>query len=158
MLTVNIPTDQAIFIRVPLMAGAIRTRIKAAVWSLTTELQAYVVKNKLSGQVLNKISGHLQQSIQQTAIETGTEITGYVYSAGDVKYAAIHEYGGIIHHPGSDKFQAFMGSNGAMVFTNHTAPHVINMPERSYLRSSLAENAQHITDTLQEAAVIAVTE
>lgn len=153
MLRVNIPKDQAIFVKLPQMAGKVRKNVLQATYRLAIELQSYIVRNKLSGQVLNKITGNLQQSIQQNVIEGATEIRGEVFSAGDVKYAGIHEFGGVIHHPGSDKFQAFQGKSGGMVFTNKTAAHLIPMPERSFMRSSLAENKIHIQDTYEDAVM-----
>ena len=47
-------------------------------------------------------------------------------------YARIHNDGGIIKHPGSDKFQAFMGADG-MVFTQGTKPHDIRIPQRKFM-------------------------
>ena len=47
-------------------------------------------------------------------------------------YTDIHNFGGSFMHPGSDKFQAWMGANG-MVFTHGTRPHMINMPARPFI-------------------------
>ncbi len=177
MLTAEIDKNSEFLVRLPVMAGKIRTNVVRATYKLAVMLQAYVVENKLSGQVLNKITGHLQQSIQQRVQESPSEVTGEVYSAGDVKYAAIHEYGGTIHHPGGTAF--FIGPTGQPFFVSNkfaaggehmsfinghsdnfprTKPHLIRMPERSYLRTSLAENRQKINDTYQQAAVQGVKE
>lgn len=167
MITVEIPKDQGIFVKIPLMAGQIRKNVDQAVHRLAIELQSYIVRNKLSGQVLNKRTGHLQQSIQQKVDETPNEITGTVYSAGDVKYAAIHEYGGTIHHPGGTAYY-FNERLGKMVFLSNktaasfnfprTKPHDIVMPQRSFMRTSLAENEDHIVKVLTEAAVGGIKE
>jgi phage gpG-like protein len=49
-----------------------------------------------------------------------------------VPYAAIHNFGGVIKHPGSDKFQAFEYMGG-MVFTHGTKAHNINIPQRMFM-------------------------
>jgi phage gpG-like protein len=49
-----------------------------------------------------------------------------------VPYAAIHNFGGVIKHPGSDKFQAFEYMGG-MIFTHGTKAHNINIPQRMFM-------------------------
>jgi phage gpG-like protein len=125
-----------------------RTALRGAIVSLTQSL-ATMVRAKLSGGVLNVRSGRLLASIQSQLIENTTSIYGRVSSNG-VPYAAIHEFGGVIKHPGSSKFQAWMGPGG-MVYTHFTRPHDIPMPERSYLRSSLAEMQAEIVERMTTA-------
>ena len=74
-----------------------------------------------------------------------------VVSTSGVPYAAIHEFGGTIQHPGSSKFQSWMGPNGR-VSTHFTKAHAIPMPERSYMRSSLADMRDDIVSRLTAAA------
>jgi phage gpG-like protein len=53
-------------------------------------------------------------------------------SYADVEMAnTIHNLGGVIQHPGSDLLQVFQ-INGRVVFTHHTKPHKIFMPQRQY--------------------------
>ena len=47
-------------------------------------------------------------------------------------YVDIHNDGGTIDHPGSDKFQAFQ-IGGKWVFTHGTRPHEIPMPQREFI-------------------------
>ncbi len=61
-----------------------------------------------------------------------------------VPYAAIHEYGGTINHPGGTPFWVdekgahFMKKDGGYPDgTRFTAPHQITMPARSYIRPAL---------------------
>jgi phage gpG-like protein len=49
-----------------------------------------------------------------------------------VPYAAIHNFGGMIKHPGSDKLQVFQ-IGGATVFSRGTKPHDIRIPQRQYM-------------------------
>ena len=128
-----------------------RAQLRPAIIELTRELTSRV-RQKLSGGVLNIRSGKLLASIQSELIEEPTRIFGQVSSVG-VIYAAIHEYGGIIKHPGSSKFQSWVGSDGKRVFTHFTKPHDIPIPERSYMRSSLAEMEAQIVARLTAASM-----
>lgn len=128
---------------------------------ITVDLQGYVVSQKLQGQVLNHRSGKLSRSIQQAVETEGTKVTGDVFSAGDVKYAGIHEFGGVI--PAHDieaknaKALAFM-IDGKMVFAKRVHIPDVTMPERSYLRSSLADKKDEIVAGIQAAALFGAKE
>jgi phage gpG-like protein len=123
---------------------------------VTINLQRHVVQDKLNGQVLNQRSGKLARSIQQDSHTDGDEVVGEVFSSGDVKYAGIHEFGGktpphdIV--PSKASALAFM-LGGKQIFAKivHHPGSVI--PERSYLRSSLADQADEIVEGLKEAAI-----
>lgn len=98
------------------------------------------VRLKLSGQVLRVRSGRLRQSIH-------TRVTklegGFLAQVGtNVKYARIHEYGGWVRLPAifpvkKKALHFFIGSKE--IFAKFVRAHAIRIPERSYLRSSLAE-------------------
>lgn len=87
-----------------------------------------VKENYLSGQVLNVRSDRLRSSITFRGVSTPwSEMEAAVGT--NVEYARIHEYGGGIGR------QTSWRSGGSRV---------INMPERSYLRRGLKENAKKI--------------
>lgn len=122
-----------------------------AVDRLTIEVQAHVKDRKLSGQVLHVRSGTLRRSINRATIVKQGSIEGQVGT--NVKYAAIHEYG--FH--GSVGVRSYVRSTakwGDVTVRAHTR--VVNMPMRSFLRTTLADDANHITMTLREAAVASV--
>ena len=73
-------------------------------------------------------TGQLFNSLRNEWNETTAKVT----TSGGLPYAAVHQYGGIIRHPGSDKPQAFT-VDGVSVFTHHTDPHSITIPERPYM-------------------------
>ncbi len=109
----------------------------------TIRIQNLVVL-KVSGPVLKNRTGLLRESINAQVEDGGGTITGSVGT--NVVYAAIHEYGGIIHHPGGTAY--FVSSDGATFVSNsnplaaemlRTKPHDIPIPERSFLRSTLRE-------------------
>src|SRR5262249_49952955 len=115
------------------------------------------VQDKLRGQVLNRRTGRLGQSIQQRVDSTAASVTGVVYSAGDVKYAAIHEICGHIAGPGIEAKTAkalMLGVGGKKVFAKWVNWRGATMPERSYMRTSLAdmkdEIVQKMTAAVQE--------
>jgi len=74
-----------------------------------------------------------------------------------LKYARIHEYGGTINHPGGTKYLvvgkglAVFVKKSALRFTGITKPHQIRIPERSYLRSSLAAKKRTILRMILDA-------
>ena len=138
------------------MPAQVVAAIETKMQMITINLQRIVITEKLHGQVLKQQSGKLARSIQQESHTEGEMVIGTVFSAGDVKYAAIHEYGGktpphdII--PNKAGALAFM-MGGRQVFAAIVHHPGSVMPERSFLRSSLAEQASEITTGLKEAAL-----
>lgn len=142
--------------------AAMPERVQAALVekanALAAELEASV-QQKLAGGVLNPRTGALARSIVTTIMESAAGISVSVASNGDVKYAAIHEFGGTIppHEIVPDKARALaFAIDGKQVFARRVNLPAVTMPERSYLRSSLAEMADEIRDGLSEAVVEAV--
>lgn len=134
------------------MPASIRQRLEDAIYGLTERLRTHVVRDKLVGQVLNRRTGRLGQSIQSRIENARSHITGYVYSSGDVKYAAIHEYGGRtpphVILPKNKKALHFNGIFATRV--NHPGS---QMPERSFLRSSLADMKNEIMQRMERAVI-----
>lgn len=98
-----------------------------------------LVKQKLSGPVLKAPTGNLKGSINTKIEDLPSSITASVgTSVGAIPYARIHEYGGTIL-PKNGPYLVFKTADGAW----HKVTQVV-MPERSYLRSSLADMEQTI--------------
>lgn len=117
-----------------------RRRLRAVIIRDGKELAA-TVRAKLSGPVLKVRSGRLLGSIRTEMVEDATSIYGRVYSRG-VPYAAIHEYGGqtkphVIRPVRAQMLRFMVG--GKVVFAKSVNHPGSKIPERSYLRSSLAE-------------------
>jgi phage gpG-like protein len=138
------------------MPDRLRMALAEKAGSLAAALEARV-RQKLEGGVLNMRSGALARAIVTTITEASGDVTVDVAVAGDIKYAAIHEFGGVIppHEivPDKAKALAFL-VGGKQAFAERVNLPAITMPERSYLRSSLAE----MTDTIREDLSEAVTE
>lgn len=123
----------------PQVIEAVAKKVRA----LTLGLQRHIVADKLQGQVLHHRSGDLGRSIglSSSAVTTteGTTTTGEVWNSGDVKYAAIHEFG--FH--GIESCVSVLGTP----FTRN-----VNYPERSFMRSSLEDHAEMIVAEIRAAA------
>lgn len=142
--------------------GALLERIRAALVAkagvLAAKLQAKIGQ-KLSGEVLQMKSGALAGSLGVTIEETSGGVVVRLATSADVKYAAIHEFGGVIppHEivPDKAKALAFL-VGGRQAFAARVNLPAIAMPERSYMRTSLAEMADDIRDELAATAIEAI--
>ena len=115
------------------------------------------VERKLSGEVLQQRSGRLAASIAVDVERSGLAVRATVGS--DAPYAAIHEYGGVIPArqilPQSARALAFPWRGQQRFFKRVQLP-AVTMPERSFLRSALAETAPEIRAAIEAAAVEAM--
>ena len=139
------------------MPDRIRDALSSKANALAAELQAKI-QQKLSGGVLNQKSGALARSIAATVDDSSADVSVTV-ATGDIPYAAIHEYGGTIppHEivPDKAKALAFILA-GKQAFAARVNLPAIAMPERSYMRSSLAEMADEIGEELGEVVAGAI--
>jgi phage gpG-like protein len=131
--------------------------LQAALGAKATELAtalADLVKNKLSGAVLNT-SGALRDSIAAGVTADSDGVLASVGSEGDVKYAAIQEYGGktSAHEilPVKGDVLAFVSGDGQRFARRIEHPGSV-IPERSYLRSSLEDMKDEILAALASTA------
>lgn len=132
-------------------------------------LVGYVQTEKLQGQVLHKRGGkrssNLSSHITQRTFQISDQIKTTLGVFSGVPYARIHELGGVINVPavtgklmvfqsnelvGQDLFDA-PKSGGGMIFTRRHRAFTVNMPERSYLRSSLRDKQQEIIARMADA-------
>ena len=139
MLNVTLVGKSELVARLDAMPAAVVAALQVQVMKLVFKLQRHVQEDKLTGQVLHVVTGNLRRSIT-TRMETSTDsVWGYVFSSGDVKYAAIHEYGGVQNRVGSKK--------GA---------YQVTVPARPYMRPSLADMAADIQRGMADAVVRAI--
>ena len=153
MITVSVDS-KSVLARLDAMPDRVRAELRKKVTDLALKLEAKV-KRKVSGEVLNVRSGDLRRSIFNDVSEADASVIGRVYSSGDVKYAAIHEYGGrtpphVIEAKGN-ALAFLMG--GKMVFAKRVNHPGSRIPERSYVRSSLEEMAGQIEQGLRDAVI-----
>jgi phage gpG-like protein len=127
--------------------------------TLAASLEAHVQQDKLSGQVLNRLSGDLAASIA-TTVEIGDGVvTAQVSVADPPPYASILEFGGVIPahdvKPVSAEALSFM-LDGRRVFAKVAHIPDVTLPAHSYLRSSLQDMAAAIASELQQAVARAL--
>lgn len=137
------------------MPARLRGALSSKANILAAALQAKI-KDKLSGTVLNSKSGALARSIVATIDDSAADLSVTIASSSDIKYAAIQEYGGTIppHEIVPDKAKALaFAIGGKEAFAARVNLPAITLPERSYMRSSLAEMADEIRIDLSAAAV-----
>lgn len=125
-----------------------REQLTQGVQRVWFDLQRYVVEEKLSGQVLNRRTGLLAASITAGSTQTATEFevtSGQIIGRVGTKviYAAIHEYGGTIVPVNAKALHFKIGDRD--IFAQR-----VNMPERSFLRSSLQENRDRYVEALKQ--------
>ena len=151
MLALALAGADALDARLGAFPAELLTDLAAKTAALAIALGDKVRDEKLSGQVLNARSGDLRASIVSEASVDGNGVVVSVGSAGDLKYAAIQEYGGktAAHEilPVKANALAFI-AGGALHFAKRVAHPGSVIPERSYLRSSLEEMTAEIIATL----------
>ena len=149
MITVDVAVDAAL-LRLERVGDQTRAGLAGEVASLTQQLAA-LVRQKLSGSVLNQRSGRMHDSITGRVDERAGAIQGSVSCEG-VPYAAVHEFGGSSAYPivpASAQALAFM-VGGRLVFARS-----VNHPpakERSFMRSSFNDMRDEIAGRLTAAA------
>ncbi|RBP15873.1 bacteriophage HK97-gp10 putative tail-component [Roseiarcus fermentans] len=135
--------------------AALRAALAAKAVELAAALADRVRTDKLSGGVLNVRSGALRDSIAAEVSTDGDGVAASVASTGDVKYAAIQEYGGktAAHEilPAKAQALAFV-VGGALRFARKVEHPGSVIPERSYLRATLDEMSGDIVAALADAA------
>ena len=140
------------------MPERFRAALTAKAGALAAEMQGRIQQN-LSGGVLNEKSGTLAESVGIRMVEASTGVAAYLFTSPDVKYAAIHEFGGTVppHEivPDKTKVLAFL-IGGKQAFAARVLMPAVTMPERSYMRSSLEQMADLVrgefTAAVNEAA------
>ena len=136
------------------------SRIHAVLFKKATAyaflLESHIKADKLSGQVLNVRTGNLRRSIFSGVEDNGDTIEIWAKQSGDVKYGAIHEFGGktAAHEilPVKAKALHFI-VGGKEVFAKIVHHPGSVMPERSYMRSSLEDMKDTIIAGLKDAVL-----
>lgn len=127
--------------RLQRLSARLPAEMKVGMERLTVKLQNSVKSDKLSGQVLKVRTGRLRNSIARDVMADGATVTGMVSTP--VVYARPHEYGfegtvTVREHMRTVK-QAFGRSIAPREVTVRQHDMRMNLPERSFLRSALAD-------------------
>ena len=129
-------------------------RLEEKARQLAAALAEKVREEKLSGGVLQIRTGALKASISSDISIDGNQVNATVGSFGDVKYAAIQEYGGrtSAHEILPDKAQALaFVVGGVQRFARRVEHPGSTIPASGYLQSSLDEAHDEIVEELSNA-------
>lgn len=158
MITARITGDSATLLKLRSMTVSIRDALRAAVRREAIGLSRYVKEEKLSGQALKNRTGTLRRKINFTTTETATSMTGSV--GVKLSYARAHEFGfdGVVtvrEHLRMIKM-AWGRPIAPKESTVHSYSRHMLLPERSFLRSALAESGPGIRERLHAAVADAI--
>ena len=146
--------DDKVIGRFRLVNSRVMDEMRKATQIIGFRLAAYVQKNKLSGQVLKNRTGKLRRSITFVETDTSTDSTGGTVGT-NTEYAAVHEYGFSGTVTVKEHLRMMTMAWGRSVtpreITVRSHPMKMNMPEKSFLRSSLKDNAGMIKDEYTKA-------
>jgi phage gpG-like protein len=135
--------------------AALQAALSAKTAELAATLADLIKNDKLSGAVLNSRTGALSDSIAANVSAGADGVLASVGSEGNVKYAAIQEYGGktSAHEilPVKGDVLAFVIGDAQQFARRVEHPGSV-IPERSYLRSALEDMKDEILAELADAA------
>lgn len=159
MLSVSLDGDEALVSRFRDLPRAVQAALRAKAEALAEALRLHVVQDKLSGQILQTRSGALRNAIAAEASSDGGRLLIRLFARGDVRYAAIQEYGGRTpaHDIVPDKAKALafvIGGRTAFARIVHHPGSTI--PARPFMAPALAEMKPQILSELKAAALAAV--
>lgn len=141
--SLEIQGDEAVIARFDELPPKLRAALTKKISYLTLYLENYIKTEKLSGQVLNVVTGRLRRSIYSKVTQTEDNVIGEVASSGDVKYAAIHEFGfdgdELVREHTREIKQAFGKAITPKTVVVKEFTRRMVMPERSFMRSSFRD-------------------
>lgn len=155
MIEVTLAGDAALSARLRSLPARLHERVLATMQRLGLDLKARIIEN-LSGAVLHRRSGRLAAAQEVAVTDDGDAITlAAGFDSADVPYGAIQEYGGttrahLIEARNARALAFAVG--GRLVFARRVHHPGSKIPERSFLRSALADRAPAM---LAELAAIA---
>ena len=152
--------DTALVARFDKMSVNVLVKLRAAISEQTFRLSRFVQLDKLNkgkgatwsiaGQALSRRTGTLAASVARGTgvVETSAGVVGTVGLGGAdlkvAKYGAVHEYG----FKGEVKIAAFRRKDG---FAVRAHSRKVNLPDRKWLRGSLAARKEDIIKAMGEA-------
>ena len=153
MITAQVIGVPAVTRKLKAFPGQAQQEIRSAMGKILARLVIGVKQGKLTGQALNVRTGRLRRSIHPELTSSPTDVTGIVGT--NVVYAAVHEYGfsgteTVKAHLRTIK-QAWGHAIEPKQVNVRTHSRQVNIPERSFLRSTLNEQSSQILQDLTKA-------
>ncbi len=162
MIIGTVTGDEAVVRKLHTLPDKIRKQLGAEIRKQWIALQSHVIQDKLSGQVLKRVTGVLASSINVGGADTASEfiesgsgdIIGRVGTK--VRYGRIHEFGGSVTVKAHQR-------RFTQVFGRPVTPGIANVgaytahyPERSFLRSTLRDRNDIIRAALRRSVEEAI--
>lgn len=146
MIDVTVPNTERLEVDLNLTRARLLADLKREITRAAIDVQAEVKANKLTGQALNVRSGRLRRSINYRTKETSTGVEATVGT--NVEYARVHEFG--FRGTVSVKDHMRKSKNGMRSMVRSHLRRV-DLPERSFLRSTLREMRGEIESRIAQA-------
>lgn len=137
----------------------VRAAAKGSLDAWATDLAGYIRAEKLSGNPLHRRSGLLSGSVHPLVEDVQQGIVGGAGAGSGVPYARIHEFGGTIpaHEVVARNAKALAFTvDGVRRFAKRVQIPDVEMPERSYMRSSFNEKSPQGLEELRAAVKAAI--
>ena len=142
LITAQVTGAAEVAVKLEAIKPAVQKELVMTIKRLAIDLQRHVKQDKLSGQVLKNRTGTLRRSITQKVVEAQDGVRGIVGT--NVSYGKVWEFG----YQGNVLIREAFGRQLKFPVWKR-----LNMPERSFLRSSLNDLADKIRKDIKEAVV-----
>lgn len=156
MIEANVTGTEAVIAHLDSLGDNVRAALRAAITAQAFDLQGKTVTGKLSGNPLKRRTGNLASSINVEITEDSSSITGRVGT--NVAYAAVHEYGGTFEIPAHSRRVTEVFGHEVAAHDIEVRAHSATYPERSFLRSTLRDNADQLREAIAQAVADATKE
>lgn len=151
MIEATITGDKLVLAHLEKLPSNLRKAISDSVRRQWFRIQAEVVRGKLSGVPLHRRTGNLASSINVGGTDTATsfeesdtEVTGRIGTK--VRYGAVHEYGGTFT---VKEYQRRVTSRLLGEHEVTVKAHNVTYPQRSFLRSTLADMRPSVLEAIR---------
>lgn len=149
----------AVMARLAQFGPRIQAGVERSIRQIVIEGQSEIVRDRLhGGNPLFSRSGNLARAVQQQVDSNGDAITGTIGVDKTAPYGAVHEYGGTYDVREHIRSSSLKVKKGKIRFRSggDVRAHTVTYPERSFLRSWLADNKGDIYAQIESAAQQAV--
>ena len=143
MIEVTVPDTRKLETDLGITRARLLADLKAEIKRVAIDLTAHIKDQKLSGQVLKVQTGRLRRSINYRITESETGIEAKVGT--NVEYARIHEFGFKGTVSVKEHLRRVRKGKKATIRA-HTRK--VNLPERSFLRSSVTDMKASIDERI----------
>ncbi len=149
-------------LRLKSLPDVVRARLTGQITAEAIRLQGIIKDDKLSGGVLKNRTGRLRASINYRVASSAQSVTGIVGAdMNKAGYAAFHEYGFTGTEQVREHLRTMSVCFGKMVTPREVLVRAhqrrVDYPGRSFLRSTLSEEAEGIKSRLAAAVAEAAT-